>query len=233
MEGLNLTPILIGLGALLAGWVIGFFDSNNRAARKIRQAEQRAEAAERKADAPPAAPGAPSRNEPSADDAGLLRLKHEHGRPVMDLDGERVQRSGLTQPQRKRLIELLTVIRPWLETASVRDPAPAAIMEMPARPVFIPAAPAGPAPATAAPTREAPAAALTMVEQIDQILQARLENTPLAPKGIRLQESPEGGVVVQVGLQRYGSVEDVADDQIRGAIRAAIAEWESKFTPRL
>ena len=62
---------------------------------------------------------------------------------------------------------------------------------------------------------------------------ARLESSALGPKGIRLQESPEGGVVVQVGLKRYATVEDVADDEIRGAIRAAIAEWESKFTPRL
>jgi len=232
MEGLNLTPILIGLGALLAGWVIGFFDSNNRTAKKIRQAEQRAEIAEKKAEGRPAEAGAPSGFVP-ADDAGLLRLKHEHGRPVLDLDGQRVERSGLTQPQRKRLIELLTVIRPWLEPASLGTPAPAASREVPARPILMPATVASPPPTTVATTREAPAAALTMVEQIDQILQSRLESSALAPMGIRLQESPEGGVVVQVGLKRYASVEDVADDEIRGAIRAAIAEWESKFTPRL
>jgi hypothetical protein len=52
-------------------------------------------------------------------------------------------------------------------------------------------------------------------------------------KGIRLQESPEGGVIVWVGMSKFQGVEDVPDEQIKAAIRAAISVWESKFTPGL
>ena len=52
-------------------------------------------------------------------------------------------------------------------------------------------------------------------------------------KGIRLQESPEGGVLVWVGFNKYEGVENVPDDQIKAVIRAAITEWENKYTPGL
>jgi hypothetical protein len=48
-----------------------------------------------------------------------------------------------------------------------------------------------------------------------------------------LAQSPEGGVNVYVGLTRYLAIEDVPDAQIKAAIRAAIAEWEDKYTPGL
>jgi hypothetical protein len=69
------------------------------------------------------------------------------------------------------------------------------------------------------------------VAQIDSILQAQLAGTPLGERGIRLQESPEGGVIVWVGLNKYQGVDDVPDDQIKAAIRAAINTWEAKYTP--
>jgi hypothetical protein len=71
------------------------------------------------------------------------------------------------------------------------------------------------------------------VAQIDSVLQTRLAGTPLAEKGIRLQESPEGGVLVWVGVEKYGGIDDVPDAQIKTALRAAIAEWENKYTPGL
>jgi hypothetical protein len=60
-----------------------------------------------------------------------------------------------------------------------------------------------------------------------------MAGTPLMEKGIRLQESPEGGVIVWVGMNKFQGVEDVPDEQIKAAIRTAIAAWESKFTPGL
>ena len=69
--------------------------------------------------------------------------------------------------------------------------------------------------------------------QIDSVLQARLEGTALADRGIFLTQSPEGGVIVYVGLTRYNGVDDVPDPEIKAAIRAAISEWEDKYTPGL
>ena len=70
-----------------------------------------------------------------------------------------------------------------------------------------------------------------MVAQIDVILQARLIGTPLASRGIRLVESAEGGAMVMVGLTRYAGVGEVPDAEVQAAIRAAIKEWEEKYTP--
>ena len=56
-------------------------------------------------------------------------------------------------------------------------------------------------------------------------------DTKFAKSGIRLQESFQGGVEVYVGLQKFSSIDDVPDDAIRSEIRAAISEWENKYTP--
>ena len=65
------------------------------------------------------------------------------------------------------------------------------------------------------------------------ILQARLAGTPLEDRGIFLTQSPEGGVNVYVGLTRYNGVDEVPDPEVKAAIRAAITEWENKYTPGL
>jgi hypothetical protein len=66
------------------------------------------------------------------------------------------------------------------------------------------------------------------VAQIDEILQERLAGTPLAVRGIRLQEAPDGGVIVLVGLQRFEGIDAVPDSEIKAAIRQAVAEWEKQ-----
>jgi hypothetical protein len=71
------------------------------------------------------------------------------------------------------------------------------------------------------------------VSQIDSVLQARLEGTSLGDRGIFLTQSPEGGVIVYVGLTRYNGVDEVPDPEIKAAIRAAISEWEDRYTPGL
>jgi hypothetical protein len=86
---------------------------------------------------------------------------------------------------------------------------------------------------TKKPEPEKNIASLSIVQQIDTVLQERLLNSPLAKRGIRLQESIQGGVEVYVGLNKFLAVDDVPDEEIKAAIRAAIAEWERKYTPGL
>jgi hypothetical protein len=38
-------------------------------------------------------------------------------------------------------------------------------------------------------------------------------------------------VEVYVGARKFNSIDDVPDEAIKAEIRAAIAEWEQKFTP--
>jgi hypothetical protein len=73
----------------------------------------------------------------------------------------------------------------------------------------------------------------SIVGQINMILQAHIANTPLATPGIILLESPSGGVNVYIGVEKYEGVDAVPNEEVKAAIRAAIAEWETKFTPGL
>jgi hypothetical protein len=46
-----------------------------------------------------------------------------------------------------------------------------------------------------------------------------------------LTESSLGGVEVYVGLNKYASIDEVPDAHVQSIIRAAITEWEQKYTP--
>jgi hypothetical protein len=196
--------------------------------------------------------GAPTQTPPplqtvKVDDPGLLRIKNENGSLTLDLDGRRVDTRSLSSDQRKRLIEMLNLMRPWLEG----KPAPASATPpsrfedslrkpLPSKPpVSSQTAPASFVPPAESKTpsmskEDRPVApANSIVGQIDAILQMRLEGTPLEERGIFLAQSPEGGVMVYVGLTKYMGVEDVPDPEIKAAIRAAIGEWENKYTPGL
>ena len=182
------------------------------------------------------------------DDPGLMRIKNENGFLTLDLDGARVDTSSaLSTDQRKRLIEMLTLIRPWLEgkpapaPVTTYPPPPQPISVMPTPTAAMPQAHLQPiaqplsTPKTATIAKEdRPAApATSMVGQIDSILQERLTDTPLNERGVFLAQSPDGGVMVYVGLTKYMAIDDVPDAEIKAAIRAAITEWENKYTPGL
>lgn len=70
---------------------------------------------------------------------------------------------------------------------------------------------------------------LSIVAQIDQILQTKLEGTHLDEKGIRLVEGPDQGMVIEFGLDKYTEIEAVPDEQVRHLIRLSVAEWEKSI----
>jgi hypothetical protein len=235
--------ILGWIAGLVFVYLFGLFEGRNQGYKK-----RKAEEAEQKKEAPESEP-----IEVKVDDPGLLRIKNENGLLTLDLDGSRVDTSALTGEHRKRLIEMLTVMRPWLEGKPV--PAPVATPPPPppqpqAKPVIsTPPAPrlavdpiasrplsepiSTPRPATM-PKEDRPVSSPTsIVGQIDQILQARIAGTPLEDRGVFLTQSPEGGVMVYIGLTKYLSIDDVPDAEIKAAIRAAISDWENRYTPGL
>lgn len=222
----------VSLGLLFV-YIFGLFEGRGQGYKR-RKAEEEKE----KKENPPAPPAHPAPVVP--DDPGLMRIKNENGNLTLDLDGARVDTTSLSPGQRKRLIDLLTTIRPWLEGR------PAAAPSMTAPPTSPRPAPGQPAssPPLAPATRPAPskqgsaakddrpiASANSIVGQIDSILQARIAGSSMEERGVFLAQSPEGGVMVYVGLNRYMGVDEVPDDEIKSAIRAAIAEWEKKYTP--
>jgi hypothetical protein len=229
--------ILYILLAVIVGWFIGFLDSNLRTSKKLDAADARMKEAERKI-----AEAEQHLQPPPMDDPGLLRLKKNAGRYTLEVDGTLVPRE-ISPDRKQRLIELVTVLRPWLDSgqpspAASQPVAPVQAQPMPAS--LRNAAPPVPVPVTlqsVVQTKktepEKNIASLSIVQQIDMVLQERLLNSLLAGRGIRLQESIQGGVEVYVGLQKFHAVDDVPDEEIKTTIRAAIAEWEKKYTPGL
>ena len=254
----------IALAAMFFGYGFGLFEGRSQGYKKRRKEEVTEK--ENKPEPEPVTV--------EVDDPGLLRIKNEGGYLALDLDGSRVDTSALTAEERKRLIEMLNLMRPWLEgrpaAAPVRtspppqsqsrpSPAPdmdrlAQVSSQPqrtesggdqpprkpadaARPSVTAPQPAPPSPAqrtrTIAKEDRPIAAAGSIVTQIDSILQARLEGTPLEERGVFLAQSPEGGVMVYVGLTKYAGIDEVPDPEIKAAIRSAITEWENRFTPGL
>ncbi|HMZ08022.1 MAG TPA: hypothetical protein PK078_10420 [Anaerolineales bacterium] len=234
--------IIIGLLiGMFIGWIIGFFDSNNRTSHRIKAAEANAElktleAEERIKEAEEKLLHAQSMpvegSLPVQDDPGLLRLKKEGNRIIVDLDG--IPLTEYTSAERKkRLIELISYLRPWVDGAQSQPPP-----QTTAEALLTPEPPPAVKPIEPFVTRvkkEANAATefklLSMVQQIDTVLQKRLAGTPLEKAGIRLQDSPQGGLEVYIGVQKYDAIEDVPDANIKSIIREAIAEWEKKHVP--
>ena len=217
----NLTTVLILFGVLLAGYGIGLLEMRRKNAKKLKQAGEALKAALAEKVRGPDMPKA----EPSA-----LRLwANPEQKPRLELDGIPLDSlQAVTPEQRRRLIYLVTQIRPWLDGGAIAPaPKPA---ERPAAPVaFQPKLVVPPAVAAATSLAEkSPAPSTSIVGQIDEILQARLINSPLADKSICLTESPSGGVIVWVGSKNYESVDEIPDPKAVAAIRAAIAEWEDK-----
>jgi hypothetical protein len=242
------------IAGLLFVYVFGLFEGRGQGYKR-RKAEEEQERKEQ----PPSSP--PKTETVTVDDPGLLRIKNENGSFVLDLDGQRVNPISLSSDQRKRLIDMLSILRPWLEGRSAPAPsskpaapppsAPPATVEdrlsafggpapesklvspKPAPPAQQPAPSPAARPGTIAKEDRPAAPASSIVGQIDSILQARLAGTPLEGRGIFLAQSQEGGVIVYVGLTRYNGIDDVPDPEIKAAIRAAISEWENKYTPGL
>ena len=72
--------------------------------------------------------------------------------------------------------------------------------------------------------------ARSIAEQIDEILQEMLENSPLRTRAIRLMELPNKGMVVMVGLNQYEGIDAVPDEDVKHLLRSAVAEWERRVT---
>lgn len=223
----NLTTIGILLGILFFGYIFGLFEGRSRGYKR-RKKEEDAEKREKPQVMVP-------ENIPheQAGEINLLSLAEDINQKVhLEIDGLRIDNPPLRPEQHRRLITLLNQIRPWLGTGAasttseqVTHPGTGVVGTANA------SRSATQIPVLNEPSIDIMASAGSMVAQIDKILQVKITGTSLADRGIRLMESPEGGVSVFIGLTRYNSVADIPDTVIQAAIQSAIAEWENSATP--
>jgi hypothetical protein len=244
MEFNLLTLVVVGLGLMFFGYFFGLFEGRAQGAKKRKNEEELNKSGKGAVESPlpPPNPSVP----PLENNLLALSL-NDKNHPQLKLDGQLVDASRLSPDNRKRLIDLMLMMRPWIENSSGQKQAVASQVTQPVPP---PSTQPVPPPVTAVPTPVAvkPAPPKTsgpvtvpvpapepapnsMVTQIDAILQARLIGTPLEQMGIRLIESAKGDPLVLVGDKSYTGVGEVSDPAVQAAIRAAIAEWERKYTP--
>lgn len=235
---------VIGLVVFGVGAFLGYVNMNIDARKKIDAAENNAQIirteAEKKLEEAKKLGGA-------VETPSLLRIKNDNVGMVVEMDGK-ILSAPLSAEGKKRLLELISVFRPFIDGQTQQPVAkpvvtqtPSASLTMPP-PVSVTANKSSPQaevkpvsilnpgqPKKLDPEKEF--ALLSIVQQIDTVLQKKLANTPLEDGGIRLLESSQGSVEVQVGLQKYDSIDEVPDEKIKLVIRNAIAEWESKYVP--
>jgi type IV secretory pathway VirB10-like protein len=119
--------------------------------------------------------------------------------------------------------------------AMVAQGRPEAVPQPPV-PQYVPQVPPPPAP-----PRQQPAAAgkgktgtepekpISMVAQIDDILQEIITGTPLEARGIRLAEDLHHNAVVWVGKDHFDGIGSVTDPEARAALQKAAAEYERRM----
>ena len=223
----TLTLVGIALAAMFFGYFFGLFEGRGQGYRKRKKEEP----VDRQV--PPPDPAASEATPKSVQSQALLELDlNEAGHPRLRIDGGEVDAQRVPTEQRRRLIELMVMLKPWVDPGGATASTPTRVE----RASQVPAGRGRASAETVAamPTPPAPAVAdsqMSLVAQIDGILQARLAGTPLEARAIRLAETLHGGATVFVGSTQYEGVDQVSDPEIQSAIRAAIAEWENKYTP--
>lgn len=245
-----LTPaIILIVVAAIAGYVLGIVDSRITASMRKKVDEN----TDSSSNTPPQPAG---ENQNRLGELTALKVNIDQTlKWHLDLDNVQMDDPNtMSKEQRQRLVSIITQIRPWIDgkpaqpanyAANEALPSPAAAAPQPS-PVKTPslAIPAqanaanGPAPRIDAirglrsllqnEIKSPSQTGISIVAMIDEVLQAKLMNSPLSDRSIRLEEGRMGEVIVLVGIKRYSSVDEVPEPEIRAIIKAAISDWEKK-----
>lgn len=108
-------------------------------------------------------------------------------------------------------------------------PPPPPSVTAPSAPPPPPAAQPKPSKKQAAAEDEEPPAPQSMAEEIEELLQMRLQVMPsLAYRSIHIHQAPGGGVSIEVDGQHFDSITDIMDEEAQSFIQTVIQEWEAR-----
>lgn len=143
------------------------------------------------------------------------------GRIWLEMDDTRLNdREMLSPEQHRRLVNFLIDLRPWLDKGAGGKEPPinrdnqATVSVSPAR-------------------EETPlqpgisSSSVSMLVQIEALLQVKLAASPYQDREIHLLEGAGGQVFVMVDQNRFEGIEAVPEAGIRELIRQAVADWEN------
>lgn len=157
---------------------------------------------------------APQIKKPSPNSQLLMRVWKEEGKPpVYDLNGTYVEKEKLPR-------EVLNIITVQEELSS--EPAPTQPVQPPPPAKVDPETPEIATEEEGEPELKM----LSVIDEVNDILQKKLHGSPLAGKGIHLMENHNKEIRFWVGLNSYNDVEEIPDPEIRQIIDDSVKEWE-------
>jgi len=203
--------IFIVLFALAIGFFLGLFllSLDTPLSRSLTKKE---EPSPDLVDHDPASQSLPEVRKPSPDSRLILQVWREEDKsPVFDLDGKYLEKDQLP----KDILNLITV-----QEKESSEPEP---------PRLPPAAEVLPPPVNVIPEIEdedEEDKMLSVVDEVNNILQKKLVGSPMAGKGIHMMENHNKEIRFWVGLNSYDDVEEIPDPEVRQIIDESVKEWE-------
>ena len=149
---------------------------------------------------------------PSPNSQLVMQVWKEEGKPpVYDLNGTFVEKENLPR-------EVLNIITVQEEVESGSEPK--APVQTPIEDNLIP--PENDIEEEGEPEVKM----LSVIDEVNEILQKKLHGSPLAGKGIHLMENHNKEIRFWVGLNSYSDVEEIPDAEVRQIIDDSVREWE-------
>jgi len=215
----------ITIGILVAVWLVGYLLGLLEAAIKNsgdKPKEETSPASSPELEGDENIPEAPEVIEPEV----LAIFERLSGALKLRLDGQLIEYPDDTnEEERQKLLGLIRKLRPWVEAKEEKPNPLTADEKITASPTISPLTTENKVNEA---HKELTFQKMSMREQVDSILQKKLEDHPLESRGIRLGTSESGGLLFQIGLDEYEWLEDIPDLPVQEIIRKAIAEWEER-----
>jgi hypothetical protein len=158
----------------------------------------------------------PAIPKPTPDSELMLRVWKEEGKPpVYEIDGEYIEKEALP----KEILNYITVQEEIAQEVESVSP-PEEVEEEPVvdsiqEPIL-----------EIDEDDESEVKMLSVVDEVNDILQRKLHGSPMAGKGIHLMENHNKEIRFWVGLESYNDVSEIPDPDVRKLIDDAVKEWE-------